>query len=376
MGKEVIRMLKKTYGDRFIDTASGHVISRRGLIAAMGAAAAGAGLGLAGCGGSGGENGELNLFIWTEYVPQDLIDQFQEEYGITVNTTMFSSNEDMYSRFTSGEEDAYDLLQPSGYMVTQLLDHDLLQPIDTSRLENFGNIGSQYLGQDFDPDNEYSVPYMGSITALGYDDTFLTEEPTSWEVLWDSSCENELVMLNDVREVLGITEVLLGMDGNETDPDRLEQVREKVLELKPNIKIYDSDSPKSSLISGDARAGGIWTAEIALAQNENEDIKVAYPQEGCTVTVDSWVMPAKAKNVDNALKFIDFMLRAESGVVVCEQYPYVQVNTAAIAEMPEDFIDNPAENPPAEVFENGHFTQPLDSDTLAIYNGIWTELKQ
>lgn len=374
-------MIRKTYGDRLVDTLTGHVFSRRGFLrtlgaTALGGAAASAGLGLSGCGGSGGENGELNIFIWTEYVPQDLIDQFQDEFGITVNTTMFSSNEDMYSRFTSGEPDAYDLLQPTGYMVTQLLNNDLLQPLDTSKLENLGNIGSQYMGQDFDPDNTYSVPYMGSITALAYDKTFLTETPTSWEALWGDDCKNELVMLDDVREVLGITQYLLGMDGNETDPDKLEQVRAKVMELKPNIKIYDSDSPKSSLISGDARAGGIWTAEISLAQNENPDIACAYPTEGCGVGIDNWVMPAKAKNVDNALKFIDFMMRPESGKVVCEQYPYVQVNTAAIEEMPQDFIDNPVSNPPAEVFENGKSVETLDSDTLAIYNDIWTELKQ
>lgn len=374
-------MIKRTSNGKMIDTLSGHVFSRRSFLRTLGAVAgtglaAGAATGLTGCGGSTGENGELNLFIWTEYVPQDLIDQFQDEFGITVNTTMFSTNEDMYSRFTSGEPDAFDLLQPSGYMVTQLLDHDLLQKIDTSKLENFGNIGSQYLGKEYDPGNEYSVPYMGSITALAYDDTFLTEEPTSWSVLWDGQCEDKLVMLNDVREVLGIVELEQGMSGNETDPTKMETVRQRVMELKPNVKIYDSDSPKSSLISGDALAGGIWTAEIALAQQENDKIKVAYPDEGCMVSIDNWVMPAKAKNVDNALKFIDFMLRADSGKVVCEQYPYVQVNTAAIEEMPQDFIDNPAENPPAEVFEGGHVSEAIDSDALSIYNDIWTELKQ
>ena len=368
-------MMRSTSG-AIVDALTGHVMSRRGFLrtlAATGAVAASSAT-LSGCGSS--PAGELNLFVWTEYIPQDLIDAFQNEFGVTVNVTMFSSNEDMLSRFTSGEPDAFDLLQPTGYMVQQMLDRDLLQPIDTSSLENFGNIGAQYLNQDYDPDNSYSVPYMGSITALAYDDTFMTDEPTSWEVLWDPSCAGKLVMLNDVREVLAITQATMGMDVNETDPGKLEQVRAKVMELKPNIKIYDSDSPKSSLISGDARAGGIWTAEIALAQRENEHVMCAYPQEGCGVGIDNWVMPKQARNVENAMAFIDFMLRPESGKVVCEQYPYVQVNTAAIEQMPQEFQDNPVCNPPAEVFENGHRVYPLDADTLKIYNDIWTELKQ
>lgn len=369
----------KDQGGYVVDRLSGHVMSRRGFLRA----AAGLGLalsavgGASGCGGgSSAENGELNIFIWTEYVPEELIEQFEKEYGVKVNATMFSTNEDMLSRFTSGEDGAYDLLQPTGYMVRHMADQDLLQKIDTSKLENFGNIGSQYLDQPFDPGNEYSVPYAGSITALAYDTDFMAAAPTSWEALWDESCANSLVVLNDPREVLGFTQFLLGMDGNETDPAKLEQVREKVLELKPNIKIYDSDSPKSALIAGDAKAGAIWTAEISLARAENPKIDAAYPTEGCAVGIDSWIMPASAKNVDNAYKFIDFMLRAESGKVVCEQFPYVPVNTAAVELMGEDYINDPVANPPAEAFENGYENETLDTDTLAIYNDIWTELKQ
>lgn len=364
--------------DYIVDHRSGHVITRRGFLrAAAGLSAMGvmAG-GLAGCGGDKAENGELNLFIWTEYVPEDLIEAFSKEFGIKVNTTMYSSNEDMYSKFTSGDESAFDLLLPSDYMVERLISSDLVQKIDTSKLENIGNIAQQYMGQDYDPDNSYSVPYNVSVTGLAYTPDLFADEPTSWEQLRGSDCAGSLVVLNDPREILGMVQRDLGMSGNETDPDKLEQVKQKALELKPNIKIYDSDSPKSSLISGDAKGGVMWSAEIALAQRENDQVKGCYPQEGCVKQIDNWVIPAKAKNVDNAMKWIDFILRPESAQKVSEQYPYIQPNEAALDLLGEEFSDNPLCNAPAEVIEGGYAIANIDNDALGIYNDIWNEIKQ
>lgn len=359
-------------------------ISRRAFLrhtmAMMGlGVAATAGLGLAGCGGGSsdaGKNGELNIFIWSEYVPDDLISDFEKESGIKVNASMFNTNENMLAKFKSGEEGAYDILQPTGYMVKQMADQGLLEKMDTGKLKNLGNIGKQYLKRDFDPDNSYSVPYMGSCTAIAYDKTKLKTAPDSWETLWDAQFKNSLVVLDDPREVLGFTNIMLGFSVNESDPAKLEQTRAKVMELKPNIKVYDADSPKSSLIAGDVTAGGIWTAETALAQDEQPNIQVAYPKEGCNVGIDSWVIPKGAKNVDNAMQFIDFMLKPENAKRVSEAYPYVQPNTAAIDLLDDDFKSNKAKNVPAEVFEKGQSFATLDSDTLKIYNDIWTELKK
>ena len=361
-----------------VDARSGHVISRRGFLkaaAALGAAAAAA-PSLAGCGGEEAENGELNLFIWTEYVPEDLIDQFAEEFGVSVNTTMYSSNEDMYSRFTSGDADAFDVLLPSDYMVERLISAGLLQELDADKLENLGNIAPQYLGRSCDPDNSYSVPYSVSMTGLAYTPDLFAEAPTSWEALWGSECEGSLVVLDDPREVLGMVQRTLGMSGNEIDPDLLDQVREKALELKPNIQLYDSDSPKSALISGDAAGGLMWSAEIALAQRENDEVRGCFPEEGCVTAVDSWVIPAEARNVENAMKFIDFMLRPESARTVSETYPYIQPNQAALELLGDDFRDNPLCNAPAEVAERGYVVSDLDADALELYNDIWNEMKQ
>lgn len=338
----------------------------------MGVAAAG----LTGCGGSSSsDNGELNIFIWTEYVPDSVISDFESEFGITVNASTFSTNEDMLAKFTSGEDDAYDLLQPSDYMVKHMIDQGLLQEMDTTTLGNIGNIGSQYLDQDYDKGNKYSVPYMGSVTAIAVNTDKIKDDITSYADLFDAKYAGDLVMLDDYREVLGIAAESIGISNNETDESKLELVRAQVMKLKDNIKVYDSDSPKSALINGDCVLGAVWSAEIALAQRENSAIEIVFPKEGAEISTDNWVIPTNAKNVDNAMKFLDYMMRPEVAKTISDDYPYVQPNTAAIALMDDDFKNNPAENVPAEVFESGHRTESLPSDTLKIYNDIWTDLK-
>lgn len=357
-----------------------HSISRRRFVGASAASlglVATAGLGLTGCGGSdAGKNGELNLFIWTEYVPEDLISDFEKESGVKVNVSMFSTNEEMLSKYKSGADGAYDIVQPTGYMVQNMIGEDLLQKIDTSKLENFGNIGSQYLNKDYDPDNRYSVPYMAVCTALAYDKSKV-DEPKSWDDLWGDQFKKEgLVSLDDPQELVPIVALTLGFDPNTTDTAELDQVKEKLLELKDSIKVFDSDSPKSALINGDVAGGDVWTAEIGLANRENPNIQVCYPSEGCGTGIDNWCITHDAKNQENALKFIDFMLRPESAKRVSEDYPYVQVNTAAIDLLGDDYKDNKIENVPAEVFEKGFSAVPLDDATLKIYNEMWTELKK
>lgn len=332
--------------------------------------------GLTGCGGSSsGGNGELNIFIWTEYVPDSVISDFESEFGITVNASTFSTNEDMLAKFTSGEDDAYDLLQPSDYMVKLMIDQGLLQKMDTTTLKNIGNVGSQYLDQDYDKGNKYSVPYMGSVTAIAVNTDKITDTITSYADLFDAKYAGDIVMLDDYREVLGIAAESIGVSNNETDESKLELVRAQVMKLKDNIKVYDSDSPKSALINGDCVLGAVWSAEIALAQRENPAIQIVFPKEGAEISTDNWVIPTNAKNVDNAMKFLDYMMRPEVAKTISDDYPYVQPNTAAIALMDDDFKDNVAENVPAEVFESGHRTESLPSDTLKIYNDIWTDLK-
>lgn len=329
-----------------------------------------------GCGEkNSAKNGELNLFIWTEYVPDSVIRKFEDEYGIKVNVTTYSTNEDMLAKVKSESEGTYDIVQPSDYMVESMISQGLLEKLDQKALTNLSNMGEQYLDQDYDPGNVYSVPYQGGVCAIGVNTSVIKDDITSYGDLFKPEYANRLVVLDDYRATIGMVERSMGLSVNETDPAVLETVKEKLMTLKGNIKLYDSDSPKSALISGECSLAYCWSAEIALAMEENPDIKIVYPSEGAFRFLDNWCIAKGAKNYDNAMKFINFMCDPEAAKLVMAEFPYLNCNKAAIDETP-DYAGNEAKNVPPDVFAAGERDKVLDNDAIAIYDRMWTELKQ
>ena len=335
---------------------------------------------LTGCGSSSGSAagtaGELNIFVWTEYVPDSVIEKFEEETGITVNVSTYSSNEDMLAKVKSESEGAYDVVLPSDYMIEQMIAQDMLEELDQDALTNLSNIGEAYLDPSYDPGNVYSVPYQGGVAAIAVNTSMVDIDITSYADLFDSALTDSLVVLDDYRAVIGMTARSMGYSMNETDPELLSQIEEKLLTLKDNIRLYDSDSPKSALISGDYAVGYVWSAEAALAMEENPDIEIVYPEEGAYLFMDNWAVMKGTEHYDEAMEFINFMLDSETAQMVSEEFPYLNANTAAVEAMGEEFSSNPAKNPPADVIAAGEYVQNLDTDTLAIYDEMWTRLKE
>ncbi len=334
---------------------------------------------LVGCGSSStdtAENGEINVFVWTEYVSDEAISAFEDETGIKVNVSTYSSNEDLLAKLKSESEGTYDVILPSDYMVEYLIAQGQLEELDHDKLTNLSNIDETYLDESYDPGNVYSVPYEGGVAGIAVNTAKVDKEITSYGDLFDESLKDQIVVLDDYRAVIGMTERSMGLSMNETDPDTLSQVEDKLMTLKDNVKLYDSDSPKSALISGDCTVGMVWSAEIALAMEENPDIEIVFPSEGAYVFLDNWVIPKGTKNYDAAMEFINYMLSAEAAQMNIEDFPYLCPNKVALELMGEDYVNNEAKNVPTEVIENGEFITYLDSDTLAIYDEMWTKLKQ
>ena len=336
---------------------------------------------ISGCGSAqnasaAGDQGELNLFVWTEYLPDSVVEKFENETGIKVNVSTYSSNEDMLAKVKSESAGAYDVLQPSDYMVAQLISQGMLKELDFEQLPNFSHIGESYKDPSYDPGNVYSVPYMGGAGAIVVNTDKVDIEIDSYADLFDPSMEGELVVLDDFRAVIGMTNKALGYDLSETDPAKLAETSEKLMELKNNVVLYDSDSPKSALIAGDCAAGMIWSAEIAMAMEEVPSIEVIYPEEGAYLFFDNWVVTKDSPNYDNAMKWINFMMDPENMAMVLEEFPYLCANTDAIAIMGDEYSSNPAKNPPADAIAKGSYVENLDSDILELYSDMWTRLKE
>lgn len=323
-------------------------------------------------GGGSSSGGELNLFIWTEYMPQSVLDLFKQETGITVNVSTYSSNEDLLSKVKASNEGLYDIVVPSDYMVKMMISQGLLSELGTNKLTNLKNIGPQYLNQSYDPDNKYSVPFMGGVAAFAVNTAKVKEDIKSYTQIFNPEYKKSIVMLDDFRADIGMVAKSMGYSFNETDPATLDKVAEKLMELKPNVKAFDSDSPKMAMINGDASIGYMWNAEVALSIMDNPDIKIVYPDEGCYMFIDNLCVLKGAKNSENAEKFIDFILRPDVSKMISQEFPYLNPNVEAIKLLGDEYINNPAINIPQDVITKGEFIQDVGA-AVDKYNTIWTE---
>lgn len=330
---------------------------------------------LAGCGGGEKSNGtgedgkisgELNLFNWSEYMPQSVIDKFEEKYGVKVNYGTYSSNEEMLAKLMAGASQ-YDLTVASGYMVDIMVKKGLLQEIDFNNIPNFNNIGEDFKNKDFDPENKYSVAYMWGGSVIAYNTDKVKIPIIGYKDLWDPSLNNSLVVLDDHREIIGMTLKKLGYSENETDENKLKEAEAELKKLIPNIKAYDSDSPKTLLINGEAAAGLVWGAEAYLAQQENPAIKAVLPEEGMSLWQDCFVIPKDAPNKKAAEEFINFILDPEISAEISKEFPYANPNMAAHQHIDKKILENPAVYPPAEALAKGEFIKDV-GDATTIYD--------
>ena len=323
---------------------------------------------------------ELNLFVWTEYFPPEMMECFELVYGIKINRDEYSSNEEMYAKLEAGGTN-YDLVQPTDYIISLMIRQGLIQEMDLAKLPNLANIDKGYLDLAFDPGNKYTIPYLAGLDAIVYNADTVETPPTSWADLWKPEYANRMVFLDDSRVVIGMTLLTLGYDLNSTDPAQLEEAKVKLAELIPNVKLFDSDSPKTSIIAGDADLGIVWTGEAFLAWQENPAIAFAYPIEGSVLWQDNWAIPVGASHLDAAYAWMNYIMQGDVFWLLLRDYPYTNPNLAALEyarvnhpDVYKAFMDSPITNPPAEVIANAVVVEDV-GEALPLYDKIWTEVK-
>ena len=323
---------------------------------------------------------EVNLFVWTEYIPADMIECFEKVYGIKINRDEYSSNEEMYAKISSGGTN-YDLVQPTDYIVSLMIRKNLLQKLDKAKLPVIQNYDPKFMNLEFDPGNVYTLPYQAGVDAIVYNSDKVKTPPAVWDDLWKPEYAGRMVFLDDSRATIGLTLVTLGFDANSTDPAQLEQAKNKLAKLIPAIKLFDSDSPKTALIAGDVDLGMTWTGEAFLAQQENSAIKFVYPPEGAMIWQDNWAIPAGASHLDAAYAWLNYSLQGDLFWMMIRDFPYSNPDTAALnyardnqADLYKKYMDSNITNVPADVLTKGHRIKDV-GDALVLYDQIWTEVK-
>jgi spermidine/putrescine-binding protein len=325
-------------------------------------------------GGCKPEERHLNIYIWTNYLPEDVVADFEKRTGIETRVDTYDSNETILAKLQSGVAD-YDIVVPSDYMLKVMIPQKLLREIDHARLQGFANLEPRLLDQQFDPGNRHSIPYLWGTTGIGYDRTKVAAPVDSWEALFDPRHAGRILMLDDEREAFGAALRLMGRSINETDPVVLRQAAEKLKQQKKLVRTYNSSDFANLLAAGDVDVAQGFNGELAEVVAASQG-RLAYviPKEGGTLWIDSLAIPASAQNVDAAYEFLRFVLEPEIAARIVNDVHYAGANQAALEKIDAAIRNDPAIYPPREILDRCELIEDL-GETTQLVDELWTEVK-
>lgn len=324
-------------------------------------------------GAGGGKN--INFYNWGDYIDPEVIKEFEAETGYKVVYETFDSNEAMVTKVRQGGT-AYDVIVPSEYMVQAMMEEDLIQPLDLSKLPNLQHLDEQFLNMAFDPGNQYSIPYFWGTLGIVYNTANLGEDAIHrWEDLWRPEFANGILMIDGAREVMGIGLQSLNYSLNDTNEAHLLEATQKMKKLMPNIKALITDEMKMHLANDEANIGVTFSGEAMSAIELNEDLVYVVPEEGSNIWLDNLSIPKGADNIEGAYALMDFLSRPDIAARNAEYIGYATPNKTALTLLDEEITSDLSNYPPEEVLTHLEAYNNLDKDTLIRYNDLYLEIK-
>ena len=359
-------------------------IDRRGLLVA------GAGLALAGCGvGDSGEgskketekaiakkvDGDLVYFNWSEYMDPAVIKGFEKRHGVKVRQSYFDSMPAMMAKLRSGI--AYDVIFPTAEYAQRLIQANQLRRIDRENLKNADLVYPKFEAPWYDDGSEHTTPYTMYATGLGYraDNVKMTG---SWRDLGEADSGGKAFMLDDFQEGIGMANQVNGHKLNAADDKALEQARDYLLEVKPNLRGFSSDTI-TTMTSGNANIQHLWNGDIVNIRNQvdnPEDFRFQKCKEGIPVGSDTFAIPVKAKHPGTALLFIEYLLEPEVAAQNVAWMGYPMPYEGGATESFADLVkDDPEINVTVSDLENGEQFENLGRDDRRAWDRTWTQVK-
>ncbi|WP_149587192.1 extracellular solute-binding protein [Tabrizicola flagellatus] len=320
--------------------------------------------------------GELKVYHWFEYIPDDLVQKFEAETGIKVTIDTYDSNEAMLAALKAGKLGQYDVAVPGDYMVKIMANEGILDSFTPEELPNFGNIEPQWLDVPFDPGRKHSIPYQWGSTAFSVNRDVYKGDISSLSIIFDPPEElrGRINVLDSQGEVLTLGSIYLGIPQCTQDRDQLKALNDMLLAAKPHWASFGSDIAKDVLVSGDAAAGMIYNGFSAKARAEGANVEYAFPKEGYVVWMDNVVLLKDAPNRENALKFMNFLLDPENAAAVTNYAAYSAGVKGVEPFLAPEISGSPENNPPEG--QKGFFIEACDEATQRLYDAIWTNLKK
>ena len=324
---------------------------------------------------AGWAGGELLLYNWSDYTSPDLISKFEKETGVKVIIDTYDSDETLLSRLRSGDA-AYDIAVPSYSVIPRLIADGLLEIINAQKINGFDNIIDSLKNPPWDPQNIYSVPWSFGCTSFSVNTKVYTGDVTSMKVLFEPPRElaGKIGMFDSAEENCALALIYLGLPLCDEDPDEMLRVQDLLLTQKPSVKIYSSERIHQRLLADEVIVTANWSGDSLRTRRQNPDIKFIFPKEGVMGWTDNLVVLKNGKNKENALLFLEFMLRPENAAI--------QSNFSGFAggvKGVEAFLNSELRNAPEFSVPDGvrlHFQPICPEKAIRLQNNVWEAVRR
>ena len=314
------------------------------------------------------EDSVLNIYNWDTYIDPEILSNFEQIYGVRINYSTFSSNDELYEVVTSGAND-FDIVVPSDYMVEIMRHEGLLAQLDKANIPNLANLDPAFISPAFDPGNRYCVSYQWGTMGIGYDTRTVTGEMRGWSDFFDPSIPGTRYLMDDSRNTLGIVLIYLGYSPNTTDINLINTARNYLISQADLIAGYLPDTGQDALISEEADLVFEWSGDIF--QLEEPGFNYVIPREGSIIWTDNMCILRDAPHKYMAELFINYILDPQVGATLSNYTQYASPNLASYPLLDPEIRDNPAIYPPEDVLQRLFFLVDVGPEIQEFFNQAW-----
>jgi spermidine/putrescine transport system substrate-binding protein len=319
--------------------------------------------------------GKVNFYNWDTYIGETTLEDFTAATGIDVQYDLYADNDELFAKLKGGNP-GYDLIVPTNDYVERMVEVDMLEPLDHSKIPNIANIDPVFMNPAFDPGRKFSLPYMWGTIGIGYRKSAVDGVPDSWGFLYDSDkYAGRIALLGDGINVLGSALKYLGKSLNDWSDENVAAAEALIIKQKANITAFAPDNGQDLLLAGEVDLAQEWNGDILQAMDEDSEIGFVVPQEGGLLWEDTLCIPKGGPNPEGAHALINYILDAEAGAKIAEFIFYATPNAAAKDHLPKDYLENPAIFPPAATLAKCETQTFPGQEGVQKIDAAWTRIK-
>ena len=314
----------------------------------------------------------LRIAAWGGEIPHELIAKFEKKTGTKVFITTVESNESLLIKLKTSKKSLYDIIAPSNYYVDMLAKMHMIQKLDPNQIPELQHISSVFIN----PKGPlYSVPFIYGASGIFYNKKWVKEIPYHWTDFWKASYQDQLLLLDDTREVFSATLLSQSLSPNTQNPAEIKKAYQQLLKLTPNIKLFASDAVPRIITDEDAQIGMAWNGDVVKSRQENPNIEFVYPREGFILWNEGFSITQNAENIEEAYAFINFILEPQNSALITKKFGFSVTNEKAKDYLPKHLVEDPILFPSPEILKYGILQKSLDANTLKLYNEYWERFK-